>query len=97
MIAKFDPALWRQFFTTASEYICQPSLQLENFSDRKRESLLEQYEDMRIMMAMLVRRMWCKLARAQQITFITIDASKSSAGKSSYHLLEHLQKASYLL
>ncbi|KAK9889845.1 hypothetical protein WA026_007208 [Henosepilachna vigintioctopunctata] len=62
-----DKELWTNYFNLAVHYLTQESLQLEQFSDVKREKIIEKYGDMRVLMGFQILSMWsqlgeCKLA-----------------------------------
>ena len=46
-------------------FLTQPALQLENFSEVKREKLLQKYQDMRVMMGFQLLSMWSLLGRCR--------------------------------
>nr|CAD7432042.1 unnamed protein product [Timema monikensis] len=57
----FDNQLWSNYFNLAVTYLTQPSLQLEKFSDVKREKIIEKYGDMRVLMGFQILSMWSNL------------------------------------
>ncbi|XP_066601007.1 dedicator of cytokinesis protein 3 isoform X2 [Prorops nasuta] len=57
----FDPQLWSTYFNLAVAYLTQPSLQLEQFSEVKREKIMEKYDDMRVLMGFQILSMWSHL------------------------------------
>ncbi|XP_061114402.1 dedicator of cytokinesis protein 3-like [Conger conger] len=57
----FDFKVWNSFFSLAVLYINQPSLQLEGLSPAKRNSVLDRYGDMRVLMAYELYSMWQNL------------------------------------
>lgn len=65
--AEFVDAIWLKFFKLASNYMCQKSLQLEQFSVAKREAIFGQHGDKRVDMAKLIRELWCGLDRKQRL------------------------------
>jgi dedicator of cytokinesis protein 3 len=42
-------------------FLTQPSLQLEKFSEVKREKIIEKYGDMRVLMGFQILSMWSNL------------------------------------
>lgn len=65
----FDNQLWNQYFSLAVAFLTQPSLQLEQFSEVKREKMMERYGDMRVFMGFQILRMWSRLGE-HKIKFI---------------------------
>uniref|UniRef100_T1IUW7 Dedicator of cytokinesis protein 3 n=1 Tax=Strigamia maritima TaxID=126957 RepID=T1IUW7_STRMM len=65
----FDDQLWNNYFNLAVAFLTQPSLQLENFSEVKREKIIEKYQDMRVLMGFQILSMWSKLGD-NKINFI---------------------------
>lgn len=57
----FDRELWTNYFNLAVDYLTQQSLQLEQFSDVKREKIIERYGDMRVLMGFQILSMWSQL------------------------------------
>jgi len=57
----FDISLWNSFFNLSVSFLTQNALQLENFPASKKESILEKYQDMRVLMGFLILSMWEKL------------------------------------
>ncbi|XP_018335626.1 dedicator of cytokinesis protein 3 [Agrilus planipennis] len=57
----FDKELWTSYFNLAVDYLTQDSLQLEQFSDVKREKVIERYGDMRVLMGFQILSMWSQL------------------------------------
>ncbi|CAC5402947.1 DOCK3 [Mytilus coruscus] len=57
----FDQHLWNLYFRLAVDFIVQPSLQLEEYSESKRNKFIERYHDMRIMMGHQIQTLWEKL------------------------------------
>ncbi|KAL0276946.1 UNVERIFIED_CONTAM: hypothetical protein PYX00_004401 [Menopon gallinae] len=66
---QFDISIWSRYFNLAVSYLTQPSLQLERFSQVKREMIMEKYEDMRVLMGFQILSMWSNL-RENKIHFI---------------------------
>lgn len=66
----FHLDLWRQFFELAVTYITQPALQLEEYSEAKRNKILLKYEDKRAQMAPQVTAMWTALDMAHKMRFL---------------------------
>ncbi|CAH0555056.1 unnamed protein product [Brassicogethes aeneus] len=64
-----DIELWTNYFNLAVNYLTQPSLQLEQFSDVKREKIIEKYGDMRVLMGFQILSMWSQLGDCK-INFI---------------------------
>ncbi|NXJ99781.1 DOCK2 protein, partial [Corythaixoides concolor] len=65
----FELQLWNNYFHLAVAFLTQDSLQLENFSQAKRNSILAKYGDMRATIGASIRDMWYKLGR-HKIEFI---------------------------
>lgn len=65
----FDNHLWNQYFNLAVAFLTQPSLQLEQFSEVKREKMMERYGDMRVLMGYQILSMWSRLGE-HKIKFI---------------------------
>ncbi|XP_012288369.1 dedicator of cytokinesis protein 3 [Orussus abietinus] len=65
----FDSQLWSTYFNLAVAYLTQPSLQLEQFSEVKREKIVEKYGDMRVLMGFQILSMWSNL-RERKLDFI---------------------------
>ena len=56
--------LWGSYFTLAVSFLTQPCLQLEKFSEAKREQLQDKYGDMRVLMGYEILAMWQNLGTA---------------------------------
>lgn len=67
----FEHQLWNNFFYCSISFMTQKSLQLENFSLRKREKIIRRYKDMRIDMASVIRKMWSHLG-SHTIDFVPV-------------------------
>ncbi|XP_034947378.1 dedicator of cytokinesis protein 3 [Chelonus insularis] len=65
----FDSQLWSTYFNLAVAYLTQPSLQLEHFSEVKREKIVEKYGDMRVLMGFQILSMWSHLGE-RKLEFI---------------------------
>ncbi|KDR16623.1 Dedicator of cytokinesis protein 3, partial [Zootermopsis nevadensis] len=65
----FDSQLWGNYFNLAVAFLTQPSLQLEKFSEVKREKIIEKYGDMRVLMGFQILSMWSNLGE-HKINFI---------------------------
>ncbi len=65
----FEYHAWNNFFQCAVTFMIQPSLQLERFSESKRERIRYLYKDMRKEMGMSVKAMWFNLG-GQKIRFV---------------------------
>ncbi|XP_065212165.1 dedicator of cytokinesis protein 3 isoform X2 [Planococcus citri] len=65
----FDSQVWNNYFNLAVEYLTQPALQLEKFSDVKREKIIEKYGDMRVLMGYQMLKVWSKLGE-HKVNFI---------------------------
>lgn len=57
----FDEQLWSSYFTLAVVFLTQSSLQLETFSEMKREKIIQKYGDMRVLMGFQILSMWGNL------------------------------------
>ena len=55
--------LWSSYFTLAVSFLTQPCLQLERFSEAKREHLQQKYGDMRVLMGYEILAMWQNLGQ----------------------------------
>ncbi|PSN57625.1 hypothetical protein C0J52_00521 [Blattella germanica] len=64
-----QPLLWSNYFNLAVAFLTQPSLQLEKFSEVKREKIIEKYGDMRVLMGFQILSMWSNLGE-HKINFI---------------------------
>ncbi len=60
--------VWTAFFTLAISFVTQPCLQVEHFSEAKRDRLLEKYGDMRVQMGYEVLAMWQNLGNEMNAT-----------------------------
>ncbi|OXB54120.1 hypothetical protein ASZ78_002139 [Callipepla squamata] len=65
----FELQLWNNYFHLAVAFLTQDSLQLENFSQAKRTTILAKYGDMRAKIGASIRDMWYKLGH-HKIQFI---------------------------
>ncbi|NXJ84132.1 DOCK2 protein, partial [Trogon melanurus] len=65
----FELQLWNNYFHLAVAFLTQESLQLENFSQAKRNSILDKYGDMRATIGAAIRDMWYNLGQ-RKIEFI---------------------------
>ncbi|KAJ8941123.1 hypothetical protein NQ318_007705 [Aromia moschata] len=61
----FDKELWANYFNLSVDYLTQESLQLEQFSDVKREKIIEKYGDMRVLMGFQILSMWSQLGECK--------------------------------
>ncbi|NXD17752.1 DOCK2 protein, partial [Nothocercus nigrocapillus] len=67
--SSFELQLWNNYFHLAVAFLTQDSLQLENFSQAKRTSILAKYGDMRATIGAAIRDMWYNLGH-RKIEFI---------------------------
>ncbi|KAG8186361.1 hypothetical protein JTE90_026781 [Oedothorax gibbosus] len=67
----FDEQLWSSYFSLAVAFLTQPALQLETFSDVKKDKIIEKYGDMRVLMGFQILSMWDKLGD-HKIFFIPV-------------------------
>ncbi|NXK16776.1 DOCK2 protein, partial [Arenaria interpres] len=67
--SSFELQLWNNYFHLAVAFLTQDSLQLENFSQAKRNSILAKYGDMRATIGASIRDMWYNLGH-HKIEFI---------------------------
>ncbi|NXL39073.1 DOCK2 protein, partial [Glaucidium brasilianum] len=67
--SSFELQLWNNYFHLAVAFLTQDSLQLENFSQAKRNSILAKYGDMRAAIGASIRDMWYNLGH-RKIEFI---------------------------
>lgn len=58
VINVFDEQLWSSYFNLSVGFLTQSCLQLETFSDVKREYILNSYADMRVLMGFQILSMW---------------------------------------
>ncbi|NXQ59948.1 DOCK2 protein, partial [Anthoscopus minutus] len=65
----FELQLWNNYFHLAVAFLTQDSLQLENFSPAKRNTILAKYGDMRARIGASIRDMWYSLGQ-RKIEFI---------------------------
>ncbi|BFY99041.1 hypothetical protein BsWGS_02080 [Bradybaena similaris] len=65
----FEQQLWNNFFHCAIAFLTQDSLQLDNFSQSKRNKIITRYKDMRRETGFEIRSMWFKLG-PNKIKFI---------------------------
>lgn len=65
----FDNQVWSNYFNLAVAYLTQPSLQLEKFSEVKREKIIAKYGDMRVLMGFQILSVWSNLGE-HKINFI---------------------------
>lgn len=62
--------IWSNYFNLAVEFLTQPSLQLEKFTDVKREKIIEKYGDMRVLMGYQILNVWSKLGKRIRYEYI---------------------------
>ncbi len=55
--------IWSSYFNLAVEFLTQPSLQLEKFTEVKRGKIIEKYGDMRVLMGYQILSVWSKLGK----------------------------------
>ncbi|NXF59513.1 DOCK2 protein, partial [Ciccaba nigrolineata] len=67
--SSFELQLWNNYFHLAVAFLTQDNLQLENFSQAKRNSILAKYGDMRAAIGASIRDMWYNLGH-RKIEFI---------------------------
>uniref|UniRef100_A0A663FID1 Dedicator of cytokinesis 2 n=1 Tax=Aquila chrysaetos chrysaetos TaxID=223781 RepID=A0A663FID1_AQUCH len=67
--SSFELQLWNNYFHLAVAFLTQDSLQLENFSQAKRNTILAKYGDMRATIGASIRDMWYNLGH-HKIEFI---------------------------
>ncbi|XP_071513992.1 dedicator of cytokinesis protein 2 isoform X2 [Panulirus ornatus] len=65
----FREAVWFNFFHCAIDFITQPSLQLEDFTQSKRNKILSRYRDMRRETALEIKSLWFSLGQ-HKIRFV---------------------------
>uniref|UniRef100_A0A8D9BP44 Dedicator of cytokinesis protein 3 n=1 Tax=Cacopsylla melanoneura TaxID=428564 RepID=A0A8D9BP44_9HEMI len=65
----FSLQVWSNYFNLAVAFLTQPSLQLEKFSDVRREKIIEKYGDTRVQMGFQILKVWSKLGE-HKINFI---------------------------
>lgn len=61
----FDYQLWNNYFNLSVSFLTQTHLQLENFTEVKRNKIIDRYGDMRIVMGFEVIHMWQSLGSFQ--------------------------------
>lgn len=69
--------IWSSYFNLAVEFLTQPALQLEKFSEVKRGKIIEKYGDMRVLMGYQILSVWSKLGK--KIDFWGVNIVKPSA------------------
>lgn len=57
----FDEDLWKGYLSLSVSFLTQDCLQLETFTSQKRESIIDRYGDMRVLMGFQILPMWEKL------------------------------------
>lgn len=57
----FDEQLWSSYFNLSVGFLTQSCLQLETFSDVKKNAILDKYADMRVLMGFQILSMWEQL------------------------------------
>lgn len=62
---KLISQVWNNYFNLAVEFLTQPALQLEKFSDVKHEKIIEKYGDMRVLMGYQILKVWSKLGKTR--------------------------------
>ncbi|XP_055653409.1 dedicator of cytokinesis protein 2-like isoform X2 [Falco peregrinus] len=70
--SSFELQLWNNYFHLAVAFLTQESLQLENFSQAKRNSILAKYGDMRATIGASIRDMWYNLGMVGPILEMTL-------------------------
>uniref|UniRef100_K1Q5Z2 Dedicator of cytokinesis protein 4 n=1 Tax=Magallana gigas TaxID=29159 RepID=K1Q5Z2_MAGGI len=55
---QFNQQLWSHYFNLSVAFITQPSLQLEMYSEAKKQKIVERYQDMRILMGQQIQTLW---------------------------------------
>ncbi|XP_059476423.1 dedicator of cytokinesis protein 3 isoform X1 [Neocloeon triangulifer] len=65
----FDHQLWTNYFNLAVSFLTQPALQLEQFSEVKRNKVVIRYSDLRVVMGFQILEMWSTLGE-HKIAFI---------------------------
>lgn len=55
---QFNMQLWSHYFNLSVAFITQPSLQLERYSEAKKQKIVERYQDMRILMGQQIQTLW---------------------------------------
>ncbi|XP_014256869.1 dedicator of cytokinesis protein 3 isoform X2 [Cimex lectularius] len=68
-LGSFDVQVWSNYFNLAVAFLTQPSLQVEKFSEVKRENILSKYGDMRVKMGFQIIDVWSNLGE-HKINFI---------------------------
>ncbi|BES96770.1 dedicator of cytokinesis [Nesidiocoris tenuis] len=68
-LGAFDYQVWSNYFNLAVAFLTQPSLQLEKFSEVKRENIISKYGDMRVKMGFQILDVWSNLGE-HRINFI---------------------------
>ncbi|XP_067134875.1 dedicator of cytokinesis protein 1-like [Centruroides vittatus] len=62
----FEYQVWNNFFHCAISFLTQEALQLENFSQNKRNKIISRYKDMRRETGFEIRSMWFNLGANKQ-------------------------------
>lgn len=69
-VEPFAEQPWNNFFQSAVSFLTQDSLQLEEFSQAKRNYITQNYGDMRKRATELIRQMWFSLGESKRIRFV---------------------------
>ncbi|XP_073976678.1 dedicator of cytokinesis spg isoform X2 [Rhodnius prolixus] len=69
-LGTFDCQVWSNYFNLAVAFLTQTSLQLEKFSEVKREKIISKYGDMRVKMGFQILEVWSSLSGEHKINFI---------------------------
>lgn len=62
----FDVELWDNFFLMAVDFITQPALQLEDYSEAKSSQIKDKYQDMRVPVGFHIQSLWNHLGPNKQ-------------------------------
>lgn len=63
--------VWSNYFNLAVAFLTQPSLQLEKFSEVKRENIISKYGDMRVKMGFQILDVWSNLGKINELMINT--------------------------
>ncbi|CAL4142292.1 unnamed protein product, partial [Meganyctiphanes norvegica] len=75
----FKETIWSNFFHCAIKFVTQPSLQLETFTQSKRNKILNRYKDMRKETALEIKKLWFSLGQ-YKIRFIATTGGPTMIG-----------------
>uniref|UniRef100_A0A8D1GG25 Dedicator of cytokinesis 5 n=1 Tax=Sus scrofa TaxID=9823 RepID=A0A8D1GG25_PIG len=80
--ASFELQLWNNYFHLAVAFLTHESLQLETFSQAKRNKIVKKYGDMRKEIGFRIRDMWYNLGETQRFICLCI-----WSGNGNFHMV----------